>query len=267
MVSARTDGVRDAWIDLSAIARTRALWWALAVQDLRQRYRRSVLGPFWITLSMAILVFAIGPLYSLLFKVPASEFIPHFALGLWLWNLLASLLTEGCQAFIQSDSLIRSIQLPYSVHVLRTLARNLMVFAHNTLAIVALALAFGLAPQASWWWALPGLLLIVLAALPAILLLAMACARFRDLPQIVASVLQVLFFVTPVIWQPDLLGARQYISDYNPFHWFIELVRAPILGTVPPPWMYGACFVCALVLAIVALAVFLRYRRRIAFWV
>lgn len=266
-MSRGADRVRDAWGDLSAIARTRELWWALALQDLRQRYRRSVLGPFWITLSMAVLVFAIGPLYSLLFKVPAREFIPHFALGLWLWNLLSSLLTEGCQAFIQSESLIRSIRLPYSVHALRTLARNLMVFAHNALAIVALVLVFGIAPQASWLWVLPGLMLIALTALPAILLLAMACARFRDLPQIVASVLQVLFFVTPVIWQPKLLGERQYIADYNPFHWFIELVRAPMLGEVPPPWMYGACLACAFALAALALAAFVGYRRRIAFWV
>jgi lipopolysaccharide transport system permease protein len=266
-VTSGSERLRDAWNDLAAIGRTRELWWALALQDLRQRYRRSVLGPFWITLSMAVLVFAIGPLYSLLFKVPAAEFIPHFALGLWLWNLLSTLLSEGCQAFIQSDALIRSTPLPYAVHAMRVLMRNLLVFAHNAIAIVALLLVFGIAPSIGWFWLLPGLLLIAAAALPAILLLAMACARFRDLPQIVASVLQVLFFVTPVIWQPQLLGERQYLADGNPLHWFIELLRAPILGQAQPAWQPIACLSVALLLSGLALLVFAAYRRRIAFWV
>lgn len=262
-----SDRLRDAGADLAAIGRTRALWWALALQDVRQRYRRSVLGPFWITLSMAVLVFAIGPLYSLLFKVPAAEFIPHFALGLWLWNLLSTLLSEGCQAFIQSDALIRSTPLPFSVHAMRVLARNLLVFAHNAVAILALLLVFGIRPGAQWLWLVPGLLLILATALPAILLLAMACARFRDLPQIVASLLQVLFFVTPVIWQPRLLGELQVLADANPFHWYIELLRAPILGQALPLWMPAACAGVALSLGGATWLLFAAYRRRIAFWV
>ena len=243
------------------------VWMLLARMDIKQRYRRSVLGPFWITITMMIFILAIGPLYSRLFGIGSAEFIPYLAMGIITWGFISGVILEGAAAFVDAENLVRSVKLPYTVHILRVLQRNLIIFMHNLLAFVPFMLYLGIRPEWRWLAAVPGVVLILLAALPTAFLLGTLSARYRDLQQIIASVIQLAFFMTPIFWKPELLKERAYLTDYNPFQILLEAVRRPIVEGIPPTSTYIRIGILILVLYLVAAPFFARYRRRLAFWV
>lgn len=247
--------------------RMHRVWTMLARMDIRQRYRRSILGPFWITIAMIVWIAAIGPLYSLLLGIGSREFIPYLAMGIITWGLVSGLILDGAATFVGAEHLVRSMKLPYTVHVMRVLQRNLIIFAHNLLAFVPFMIWLGIAPRWQWLWAIPGVLLILLAALPTAFLLGTLSARFRDLQQMIASIVQLSFFITPIFWKPELLGGHRWAADYNPFQQLLEVVRGPVVEGLPPALTYGGIGLLLLVLYLVATPFFIRYRRRLAFWV
>lgn len=259
--------LRQALADVGEAVRHSEVWSALAWQDLRQRYRRSLLGPFWITLTMLVTIGGMGPLYGILFQQDLHDFMPYLALGIITWGLISPLILEGCTTFVQSDRLIRSVKLPMTTYVAKTVYGNLLIFLHNILAFVPIMLYFSITPQWRWLMAVPGVVMIVLAAIPTGFILGIFCARFRDLQPIVGSVVQLAFFLTPIFWKADLLGPRAHYINFNPLYLFVEVVRAPIYGYIPGVKTYiGAGLVIAVLYA-VALPLFARYRARIAFWV
>jgi lipopolysaccharide transport system permease protein len=253
--------------DLADGLRMHRVWTMLARMDIRQRYRRSILGPFWITIAMIVWILAIGPLYSRLLGIGSRDFIPYLAMGIITWGLLSGVILEGAAAFVGAEHLVRSMKLPYTVHVMRVLQRNLIVFAHNLLAFVPFMLWLGIRPQWHWLWALPGVVLIMLAALPTAFLLGTLSARFRDLQQMIASIVQLAFFITPIFWKPELLGAHAWVADWNPFQLMLEVVRRPIVEGLPPVVTYERIGLLLLLLCALATPFFIRYRRRLAFWV
>ena len=242
------------------------LWGMLGWQDIRQRYRRSTLGPFWLTISMGALVGGLGVLYAGLFRMDVADYLPFVAAGLIIWGLLSGLITEGCAAFIGAEGIIKQVNLPLSVHVYRVVWRNLIVFAHNVAIYVAAAVIFSIQPGWTGLLVLPGLALLCLNGVWMGLLLGLVSARFRDVPQIVASVVQVAFFLTPIIWKPELLPDRAFVLDLNPFFHLVELVRAPSLGQAPGLVSWLAAAGITLGGWLVTLLMYRRYRWRIAYW-
>src|SRR3984885_15122365 len=210
--------------------------WRLAVAlgwlDIRLRYRGSMLGPFWLTISTGVMVASLGVLYSTLFKMDLGSYLPFLALSQVLWGFLAALVSEGCTAFTDAEGVIRSVRMPFFVFSLRALIRNAIALAHNIVVIVVVFAIFRMWPNAHSLIALPGLLLWAVDALALTLVLGAFCARFRDIQPIVNSVMQIAFFMTPVIWKPDQLGADSIANlAFNPFFDLLEIVRGPILGS------------------------------------
>ncbi|MBW8270323.1 ABC transporter permease [Caldovatus aquaticus] len=254
--------------DLGEGARRWRLAAALAWLDLRNRYRGSVLGPLWLTLSTAVMLGALGWLYAALFRMPVGEYLPWLAVSLILWNVIATAVGEACACLTGAEAVIRQLPLPHSVHALRCVMRNALVAAHNLPLIAVVFLIFGVAPGWGALLVLPGLGLIALNAFAAALLLGMLCARFRDIGPIVGSVMQIAFFVTPVIWKPELLDPRlRLLLPLNPFHAVMETVRAPLLEGGGSPWAWLAALLWTAAHGAVAFAFFARFRGRIAFWV
>ncbi len=235
--------------------------------DIKLRYRGSLLGPFWLTLSTAIMVGSLGVLYSALFKMELHDYLPYLALSLVLWNFLGSLVSEGCACFTDSESLIRSLRMPYLLHALRVAVRNVLVLAHNIVVIAGVFAIFMVAPKASALLALPALLLWAVDAVAVIVLLGAFCARFRDVPPIVASVMQLAFFLSPIIWKPELLGAKARFLPLNPFYALFEIVRGPLLGDIPSLTTVASALGYSALLCGLSWMLFVRVRGRLAFWV
>jgi ABC-type polysaccharide/polyol phosphate export permease len=265
-VSALAQGVR-AISDILEGMRLWHVWGTLGWLDIRQRYRRSKIGPFWLTISMGVMTGAIGIVYAGLFKTDAAQFLPHVAIGFVVWGLIFGLINDGCNAFIEGQASIKQLRLPISVYVYRVVWRNLIIFGHNFLIILIVVLIFNI--RAGWisLLAVPGIAILFLNGFWVGLLLGLLSARFRDVPQIVVNTMQLVFFVTPIIWQPDLLSGRQFVLTFNPFFYAVEIVRGPLLGTPPPLLYWLTILALTLASAAVALAMYARFRWRIPYWI
>lgn len=243
------------------------LWGTLGWNEIRQRYRRSVIGPFWITVSMGIMVSGLGVLYASLWGMSTKDYIPYLTIGFVVWHFMAQLLIESCQVFSGAGGVIRQIRVPLSVHVFQMLWRNLIILLHNVAILMAVMLVYNVRPGATAWLAVPGFFLICFNSIWVGLLLGLICTRFRDVPQIVTNAVQIFFFFTPVFWKAEQLAEHRYFVAFNPFHHLLELVRTPLLGEIPAFATWVIIGMMTVVGWGVTLPIFTRYRSRIAFWV
>jgi lipopolysaccharide transport system permease protein len=243
------------------------LWSLLGWNDIRQRYRRSLLGPFWLTASMAIMVVALGTIYSRIFKTNINDFIPFLTVGLLVWGFISSTLGEAGTLFTGAESYIKQVRLPLSVYVFRFVWSRIVIFAHNFIIYFGVILFFRLWPGAISLAAIPGLIILILNALLVCMFIGMASARFRDIPQIISSLLQVAFFLTPIMWKPEYIGEQSYIVALNPFYHLVEIIRAPLLGGLPSELNYAAAAGITAFNLLIASVSFIRYRARLAYWV
>jgi lipopolysaccharide transport system permease protein len=242
------------------------IWYFLAWQDIKQRYRRSIIGPFWITISTGIMVMAMGPLYGALLKQDIGPYIQHLAISMIIWTFLSGFINESCSAFISAEGYIKEIKQPLAVYLLRTLTRNVLYFLHN-LVIILIVLFFYPPTQLTMLLQIPLGIVLVFGNLYWIgLLLAILCARFRDIPQVVTSFMQVLFFVSPIIWKVDMLGRNRLAADVNPFFHLMELIRTPLLGGQISALSWGVSSVMMFGGGVVTLIVFSRFRSRVPYW-
>lgn len=265
----RTIQRQKAYLDLWDGLKKWKIWMALAWQDIKLRYRRSVIGPLWITLSMAITVYSMGFLYSRLFHMDLDSYFPYLVSGMLAWGLISGLLIESTEVYLFSSSLIRQIKIPYSFHIHRLCTRNLIIFAHNFLVLIPIYLIFNHRYHLSWAWLtiVVNLILFYINAFLLTNIIAMVCARYRDLGQVIKSLLQVLFFLTPVMWEPSALSDQyKWLVLLNPLYNFIQLIRQPLLGLYLDWLQYGVVILSTLFCALIHQILFVRYRSRIVYW-
>jgi len=241
----------------------------LALFDIKGLYRRSVIGPFWITISMGVTAATLGFVFGSIFKVPMETFLPSITAGLIFWALINNCLNEGCSCFVDSHALIKQLPLPFFVHIMRLVWRQLFILGHNFLVLPLVLLFYGKSLSSISFLAIPGLLLVLIFLTSMILLFAIICARYRDLPQVVSSILQISFYLTPVIWLPSMVPNRAgiHLLEFNPFFHFLELTRGPLLGNIPSLTSWLVVILLLLVGWGITLMFFFRFRNRIAYWI
>jgi lipopolysaccharide transport system permease protein len=258
----------DALADIGQAVRRSDLWFAMAWQDIRQRYRGSMLGPFWVTINMGLMVGLLSSIYGRLFGAEQTEYVPFLALGLLTWQWMSQTATESTLVFIMANRYIKQTRLPITLFVFRLLARNLIVLAHNFVIYLIVIVVVGLRPGWTSLLAIPGLLLGMICMFWISMLFGMLSARFRDFPQIITSLIQVVFYVTPILWQPSQLGSKRYVLvDFNPVYYFIEIVRSPLMGHLPPAGFWKVTVLITLAMSIIVFPIFRRFRGRVAYWV
>lgn len=243
------------------------LWTELAFQDIKLRYRGSLLGPLWLTVSTVVMIVAMGALYARLFHTDVAKYLPFLTVGLVMWNFVSTIVNEGCNTFITVQGIIQQVRLPFSLHAYRLVYRNFLVLGHNLVVVPVVMLVFRVPIDWRVISVVPALLLLSLNGLWVSTLLGMMSARFRDVPPIVASFLQVVFFVTPIFWSPDLLGVWRPVAELNPLFAAVDIVRAPLLGSSPAPWSWLVMVIVTLLGGGFTFLLFARFRSRIAFWV
>ena len=243
------------------------IWCLLAWQDVKLRYRRSTLGPFWITLSMAVTIYSMGLLYGRLFKMDLSQYYPFLAAGMLAWSLISALLTESASIFVESEQFIKQMKQPYSVFVFRTVSKCFIIFFHHIIVLIPILFLFDVKINLNSLYVLLGLAIIWLNGVVYGTILAILGTRFRDIVPLIISLVQVIFFLTPIIWSPSVLPERyQYIINLNPFAQFLELLRQPLLGNLPANYTMGFIFLVTVLGFIISFIIFARYRARIAYW-
>lgn len=242
----------------------------LAWQDIKQRYRRSFIGPFWLTLSTGFIIGGMGLVFGQIFKTPMQEYLPFLAAGMILWSFVTTTISEGCMSFINADAIIKQLPIPLYSHILRVVARNLFILGHNLVLIPLVMLLVGanITIGLNLLFFVLGLTLLIINLLWMTLLIATLSTRFRDLSQIINSAMQMVFYVTPIMWQPNLMTHKTGISllNFNPFYHLFEIVRAPILNQSASILNWQISILLAITGWIFAFLVYGRYKHRIAYW-
>ncbi|HGL5076107.1 ABC transporter permease [Burkholderia multivorans] len=253
--------------DLKQSIESWRLWTLLGWLEIRQRYARSRVGPFWLTISMGVMIASIGIVYGTLFGQKMSEYLPFLAVSLVVWNVFAQTIQEGSLAYINSSAYIRQASTPKLIYVFQVMWRNLIVLSHNFVIVVVLFAIFGVKNWEVVPLFIPAMLVYLANALWISMLAGLLSARFRDLPQIIAALVQVAFYVTPVIYKPSALSRFTFIVEFNPLAYLIELVRTPLIGEAPTLMMWGVTIGMAVVGLPFALLLTGRYLKRIPYWV
>lgn len=247
--------------------RYREFWLHLAWIDIRGRYRRTFLGPFWSVLNSLIFIGVIGSIYRFLWQASIEDFLPFLAAGYFTWMFFSACISESCASLTAYGETIKTVKVPPFAMIMRVIVRNIIVMAHNLLIFVFIAAIFStsllFAPLA-----VIGLLIVATACTGLGFLAAMISARYRDIQQVVTSLLQILFFSTPIIWSEKLLPSEASIlADINPVFHLLVIVRDPLLGNLPPVTSYGVALVVAALSIVLAEYYYTRCQRYLPFWI
>jgi lipopolysaccharide transport system permease protein len=258
--------IRNTATDFLAGARAWRLWSKFGWHDMVARYRRSWIGPLWLILSAAIFIGALSLVYSTLFRMDLATYVPFVAVGVVIWGFISAVATESVNTFVESETYIRQVRVNLFVYVLRVIWRNVLVFAHQFAVVLVVLALFAKLELRMLPLAALGIFLLFLQALWITPLLGLLGTRFRDLQPIVANLLQLLFFVTPIIWAPALLGSRRWIADLNPLDSLIAVVREPLLGNAPTATNYAIVLSMTAAGFVPTILMYGRFRSRVVYW-
>lgn len=243
------------------------IWWNLGLLDVKQRYRRSILGPWWITINMFIFIGAMGVIFSRVLAQDLATYFPFFATGFLLWSFISTCIIESTEMFKMHAGFIKQMRMPFNFYALKFFTKNFLIFAHNFVVYFVVIAMFRFNPGWKVFLAIPGILLLLVNLYWICLFVAVISTRFRDMVPIVSSSIQLLFFVTPISWMPKLIGENSIIVKYNPLVYFMEIIRRPLLGEFPPIHYWGVnCFI-AITGVLGCLTVLRSVRSRIPFWI
>lgn len=253
--------------DLTEAIRLYWFWLALGWLDILQRYRGSMLGPFWLTLTAAAFIAGLGPLYAQLFNLDMAEYLPYLAIGFTTWGFINSTVTDCGNAFISAGDTLKQIRVPRMALLFQVIWRNIIVFAHSLPIFVVVLLFLGPSMSPVILLAIPGFVLVAFNLVWIGLVVAILCARFRDIGPIITSIMQIAFFLTPVMWDHRNQRVDEFYIAINPFASYIELIRAPLLEKAPDAIFVWVAIGTLVVGSALAALLFIRARRRIVYWV
>jgi lipopolysaccharide transport system permease protein len=257
---------RTPWADWWDGTRRLDVWWTLAWYDILLRYRRSMLGPLWLTISMGVMILGMGPLYGSLFRVELTKFFPHLTLGIIFWTFFSSMVNDSCSVFVAASNHLKQGYFPVSMFVWRCVSRNVIQLAHHIVLYVPVAIWAGTSLSWNALLVFPAMVLAVINAHALGLFLGLVCARFRDVAQIVNSVMQLAMFLTPVFWLPESLPERARFVLLNPLAQMLELLRSPLLGGTVELSHWAIMLGWTAINVLISAMVFARARRRVVYW-
>jgi len=238
----------------------------LGLQDIELRYKRSLLGPFWISAALVATILALAFVFSGVLHTDFPTYIAYIGAGLLTWQLVQSLVTEACNSVTEHASYLQNVRMPLTTIAGRIVFRNAIVFAHHIVAVIGLLFLFGLQFTPMIVWALPGAGLILMLGYFLVMMVGPICTRFRDVPLVISSVMQVMFFLTPIFWKPAESSHDPTFILANPFYHLVELVRAPILGEMATPLNWTFSLWCCAVVGVLAVVSVATTRKRLALW-
>lgn len=266
MSAART--YKDGLSDLIAGARNWRMAHLLGFSVLRQRYARSRLGQFWVSITTGVITFAFALVWSLLWGIPIAEYLPYIAIAHIGWGMITASLQDATTAISANAALFQNQETAFSVPIYGLVWRQLIILAHNFAVIFLVWLLFPVPLNWDLLLFVPGLVLVTISCVLGGYLIAIFAARFRDIIQVVNNILQVLYLLTPVMWYPEWIPAQHdYVLKLNPLAAYLSVIRDPLLGREIPlhNWLIAGGITAALI--VLTPLIIGRVRKKLVFWV
>lgn len=252
---------------VEAPLRNPRMWIGLAWMDVVQSYRRTMLGPAWITLNLVIFTAAMTLVYGALFSVPTKEYAAFLACGMIGWMWISALLNEVGNTFLNYSHFIKGTAIDKAFFIWAAVYKQAIVLAHHLVVYVVLVV-FGVVPLTIYSLTfIPAVAVLFLISIPFTAVAAILFARYRDLSRLVSSTIIVLMMVTPVFWQPSMLsGWRLSFIHLNPLYYLVEFVRTPLLGKPLDPFIVTVVLGMGALFWIVGGLIYCRYQKYVVFW-
>lgn len=177
-------------------------------------------------------------------------------------------MNDGTSLYIGFGSYIKELNIPKLTYLNGVIVKNIIILGHNLLVLIPVSLICWMPVSASGIiWSLFGFLLTSLFLFPVIIILALVGLRFRDVPNIINSLMQIVFYITPIMWKVRLIPEQyHYLLIFNPFAVFISICRDPLLMTDIPDYYLFAAIIYTLFAWIIGFLLFGRFRTRIVYW-
>jgi ABC-type polysaccharide/polyol phosphate export permease len=253
--------------DILEGAKRKELWMLLGWNDLKRKYRRTKFGHVWIPLGLMITITVMGPLYGGLLNKDLEIYVPYLAFGFCVWNLIQSFITAGATVFIRSSSEITDVKAPYSIHVFRMIWSSIITFFYSLIGCALIAIFFNYKISLNVLYFIPGFLLILLNGFWFCMIFGVICTRFRDMQQVINSLMRLIFFATPIMWYPEMAGTRSFYVKFNPFYFLLDITRSPLLGDPPKTISWVVVSGIAIIGWFLAHRIYSRFANNIPFWI
>lgn len=255
-------------IEFLETMRKRDFWLYLSYIDVKQRYRRTFLGPLWLVFSTMIFILMISIVWSTIFKQELKSYMPFFSIGYVLWNFISIQLSESCNGFIQFEYLIKQMKLPFYIFILRILTRNFIIFLHNFIAVIFVFLYFEQKLTLISLLFFVGIIILYLTLFFLSLLISIITTRFRDFQMVVQNSLPIIFYISPIMWERKLIPEKyDWLIEYNPIVPLLDIIRLPLLGQYPDTMVWIKALLLCSIIGIISLITFKLYRNKISYWI
>lgn len=242
------------------------LWFYLAWLDIKLKYKRTKLGPWWMVLFSFISVVCLAMLGTLLFNVKFGNFFPYLATGMIIWIYISTIISDSCFIYMSQANMIKNTNIPLLNFSLRMFSKNTIVFGHSLILVLLIVLYYKIPITWNILLVLPAFLIFMVTGVSLSVVLGFLATRFRDIQQLVQSMLGLLAYMTPIMWQPEMLGGRAYLVNFNPLTHFVAIMRDPFLAKTPSLLNYGVSISVSIFLLFLASKLFTKYRKRIVHW-
>ena len=205
-------------------------WSYLGYQEIILKYRRSILGPWWATSSIALMIIMLSYLWSKIFGLSLQDYVPYFAIGYMLWLFFSTCISESCTLLYENSNIIKQTKVPIIAFATKLLIKNLIIFLHNLILIIFILIFMC---EVNFIDIVTSIFFFILFSLNiyfAVISISILSARYYDFSQIVINFIQLLFFVTPIIWEPEFLKDKIWVNNLNPLYHWINLIREPLIN-------------------------------------
>lgn len=243
------------------------IWVALAWFEIKLQYRRTLLGPFWITLASLATVAVLGFLFGSLFKQDIKTYLPYLSCGIVFWQFIVTVVTESTAVWANSGATVNQVRIPFFHFIFKHLTRNTIHLLHNMATICLVFIVLNIVPKVEALLFIPGLLIAIWFCVWVSAIVGLLCLRFRDLAMAIGVFMNVLFFVTPIMWYPSQLAEQhQFLVYFNPIYLVVSVMRDPLLGVCPSELTWYIILGLNVLGSVIGFALFSRFRSRMFYW-
>jgi len=244
------------------------VWLVVGFMDVSLKYKRTILGPWWNTLGIALIISVLSSIWASLLKTDINFFIPYFTIGFIVWSWFSSTLIDMSKCLVEVEGLIKQVSIPLSSHLLRVSIRNFIIFLHNCVLILFVIFLFNLDVITSELstFSLIGIILIFFSMNSFGIILALLSLRYRDIGNLIFFALQILFFLTPVLWHPNILDKNLAFVEMNLMYYWVDVIRQPILGLDIHKNSIIIIAISTIILLIISFYMTGKYKNKIIYW-
>lgn len=247
------------------------IWLNGGILDVKQKYRRTTIGPFWNTIIVSVFLLGLGPIYSSVFDVNLKLFFPYLSIGFILWTFCSACLQESCTVFQDNSGIIKETDISILCYPARLITKNFVNFLHIVIVIPFVFLFSMKTLTIVGFLFIPGMIIFLIFLICTMFIISLLSARFRDIPPFITAFLQILFFVTPIIWDEARLNNASpilvYVLKLNPILSLFDIIRSPLLGQIPVLENYLIAIFYTAFTFLIASFLYYKYSKKVVYWI